>query len=384
MTSFEPMESSALPVPDEPKNVTLKEAIDRDGVPPAPSSKQRRLMDVHVTAYPSLVNTSMLPNHKTAVKDFSSIDPLKYRKEHAIRNNNAASYSEKEDNVLDMLSTNQFANRMTQIGVQMRADRIENPDSVPAAKSFHPRGYHSRFLHPPFDERSTYRWDYCQEDVEGLHDTARRSQLATYRDEWTENEKSDVDASMKVPYLTQPVSSDRLMDKATVYRKDFMPEATHEEFRLLTHKTDLGDLGTTFAYSGYGVDDPRRQVPFDAAVASTKGMHSVVEKSFSPRATYAAKKAVVAPSAKEELEQLRAMQRETMRRTVSNNHASCTAARAMMGSTERALSGSTDSKATPVVIPGLKGTGYRRAPKDNDDYVCLPRDHFRYQVVDNF
>lgn len=379
------MESAALPSPSESKAVTLKEAIDRDGVPPAPSSKQRRLMDVHVTAYPSLVNTSMLPPHNTTVKDFSAIDPVKYRKEHTVRDNNAGSYAEKEDHVLDMVSTNQFANRMTQIGVQMRAERAKNADgAAPVTQTLDARGYHSRFLAPPFDERSTYRWDYCQQDAEGFHDTVHRTQLATYRDGWTDNEKADVDASMKAPYLTLPVSSDRLKDKSTIYRKDFMPEAVQEEYRLLSHRTHLGDLGTTFAYSGYGVDDPRREVPFDAAVASVKGMHSVLEKSLTPRATHAAaRKSATKSTVKEELEQLRAMRRETTRRSVAANHASSTAARPSMG-TYRVSAGSTDSAASPVVIPGIKGSGYRRAPKDNDDYVYLPRDHFCYQAVDNF
>lgn len=382
--SLEQTDSAALPGACDAKFVTLKEAIDRDGVPPAPSSKQRRLMDVHVTAYPSLVNTSMLPNHKTSVHDFSAIDPVKYRKEHTVHNNNAGSYVEKEDHVLDMLTTNQFANRMTQLGVQMRAERAKNPEAAQAITTFDARGYQSRFLAPPFDERSTYRWDYCQQDVEGFHDTVHRAQLATYRDEWTENERSDVDASMKVPYLTQPVSSDRLRDKATVYRKDFMPEATHDEYRLLSHKTHLDDLGTTFAYSGYNVDDPRREVPFDAAVASVKGMHSVIEDSFTPRAPYALKQRDAAnSSAREELEQLRAMRRETARRTAQSNHASSTAVRPTM-STGRMSSTSVDARANPVLIPGIKGTGYRRAPKDNDDYVYLPRDHFCYQAVDNF
>ncbi|KPI87003.1 hypothetical protein ABL78_3915 [Leptomonas seymouri] len=375
--------STAPPDSGESKPVTLKEAIDRDGVPPAPTSKQRRLLDVHVTAYPSLVNTTMLPTHQTTVKDFSSIDPVKYRKEHTVHYSNASSYSEKDDNVLEMLSTNQFANRMTQIGIQMCEERANNPDAARATKSFHARGYQSRFLAPSFDERSTYRWDYCQHDEEGFHTKVRGAQLATYRDGWTEDEKSDVDLSMKVPYLTLPVSSDRLKDKATMYRKDFMPEATNEEYRLLSHKTHLGDLGTTFAYSGYGVDDPRRQVPFDAAVASVKNMCSVVQKSFSPRASYAAKKEVPAPSAKEELEQLRAMRRETMRRAVESNHASSTAARAMMGDNS-SLAKSADGQYKPVVIPGIRGSGYRRAPKENDDYVHLPRDHFCYLPVENF
>lgn len=380
------MESATSTVLSEQKSVTLKEAIDRDGVPPAPSSKQRRLMDVHVTAYPSLVNTTMLPHHATTVKDFSSIDPVKYRKEHTVRDNNAGSYAEKEDHVLDMVSTNQFANRITQMGVRMRAERAKNADGTAlSVQTLDARGYHSRFLAPPFDERSTYRWDYCQQDVEGFRDTVHRTQLATYRDDWTDNEKADVDASMKAPYLTLPVSSDRLKDKSTIYRKDFMPEAGQEEYRLLSHRTHLGDLGTTFAYSGYAVDDPRRVVSYNPAVASVKGMHSLVDKSFTPRAPHAAAATTAAkPSAREELELLRAMRRETTRRSVAANHASSTAARPSMGTLGRVSGGSTDSTSNPVVIPGIKGSGYRRAPKDNDDYVYLPRDHFCYQAVDNF
>ncbi|KAK7199976.1 hypothetical protein NESM_000046100 [Novymonas esmeraldas] len=355
-----------------PKLVTLKEAIDRDGVPGKYSAKQRRMMDIHVTAYPGLVNEQVLPKHATAATDLSPIDPLQYRKAHTVRNNNAASYSEKEENVLDMLTTNQFANRMTLLGLQLRKERAEHPDDAPTIGSLAPRGFHSRFLAPSFDERSTYRWDYCQWEPDGFHDTVRRERLATYRDEWTEDEKADVALSAKVPYLTMPVSSDRLKDKATVYRKDYMPDAAHAEYRSLSHKTNLEDLGTTYAYSAYSVDDPRREVRYDASVAAYKTPHSVLEKTFSPRSSFLEKASTLKnqSSAREELDRLRSMRRETMRLSEARRSAAATA--------------NDGTTTNTVVIPGIKGSGYRRAPKGNDSYVYLPRDHFCYQAVDNF
>ncbi|CAC9550495.1 conserved hypothetical protein [Leishmania infantum JPCM5] len=355
-----------------PKLMTLKEAIDRDGVPATSSSKQRRLMDIHVTAYPGLVNQHMLPKHNTAVNDFSSIDPLQYRKAHTVRNNNTASYSEKEENVLDMLTTNQCANRMTRLGMQLREERAKNPKGMPSISSLAPRGYRSRFLSPSFDERSTCRWDYCQWEPDGFHDTVRRELLAAYRDDWTEDEKADVDISMKIPYLTMAVSSDRLKDKATIYRKDFMEDATQADYRSLSYKTNLEDLGISYAYSAYSIDDPRRKVLFDASVAALKTPHSVLEKTYSPRNSFLEKSLSTKqqPSAREELDRLRTMRREALRLSAAKRSAA---------------ESNDDGKTTKtVVIPGIKGSGYRRAPKGNDSYVCLSRDHFCYQQVDNF
>ncbi|KAG5465563.1 hypothetical protein CUR178_00268 [Leishmania enriettii] len=355
-----------------PKLVTLKEAIDRDGVPPAPSSTQRRLMGVHVTGCPSLVNGHMLPTHKTVANDFSSIDPLQYRKAHKVRNNNAASYGGKEENVLEMLTTNECVNRMTRLGVQLREEWAKNPKDAPRINGLAPRGYHSRFLAPSFDERSTYRWDYCQWEPDGFHDTVRRERLATYRDKWTEDEKADVAASMKIPYLTMAVSSDRLKDKSTIYRKDFMEYAAPAEYRSLSYKTNLEDLGTTYAYSAYSIDDPRREIEFDATVAALKTPHSVLEKTFSPRRSFLDNSAWAKrqSAAREELDRLRTMRRETIR----------------LSAAKRNAAKSPDGEATkkPVVIPGMKGCGYRRAPKENTSYVFLPRDHFCYQAVDNY
>ncbi|KAG5464087.1 hypothetical protein LSCM1_00267 [Leishmania martiniquensis] len=354
-----------------PKLVTLKEAIEQDGLPPTPSATQRRLMGVHITGCPSLVNGHMLPRHKTVANDFSSIDPLQYRKAHKVRNNNTASYIEREENVLGMLTTNQCVNRMTRLGVQLRDEWAKNPKDAPTVNSLSLRGYHSRFLAPSFDQRSTYRWDYCQWEPDGLHDTIRREQLATYRDAWTEDERADVAISMKIPYLTMGVSSDRLKDKSTIYRKDFMEYATPEEYRTLSHKTNLEDLGSTYAYSAYSVDDPRRQVVYDAAVAALKTPHSVLEKTFSPRSSFLDNSAWAKrqSSAREELDRLRAMRRETVRLSAAKRN------------TSKPSDGPTKN---PVVIPGMKGCGYRRAPKESTSYVFLPRDHFNYQAVDNF
>ncbi|AIO02400.1 hypothetical protein LPMP_352630 [Leishmania panamensis] len=355
-----------------PKRMTLKEAIDLDGVPTTPSLKQRRLMDIHVTAYPGLINERMLPKHNTAVNDFSSIDPLQYRKAHTVHSNNVTSHSKKEENVLGMLTTNQFANRMTLLGMQLREERAKNPKDALTISKLAPRGYHSRFLAPSFDERSTYRWDYCQWEPDSFHDTVRRERLATYRDEWTENEKADVTMSMKVPYLTMAVSSEQLKDKATIYRKDFMEDATQAEYRSLSYKTNLGDLGTSYAYSAYSVDDPRRKICFDASIAAFKTPHSVLEKTFSPRSSFLEKSASAKQksSAREELDHLRTMRREMTRLSAAKHTA------AELTNSETATK--------PVVIPGIKGSGYRRAPKGNDSYVYLPRDHFSYQHVDNF
>ncbi|KAG5490133.1 hypothetical protein JKF63_00252 [Porcisia hertigi] len=359
-------DTAALAVP---KLMTLRKAIDRDGVPAACSSKQRRLMDIHVTAYPGVLNERALPKHNTIANDLSSIDPLQYRKAHTVRDNNAGSYTGKEKNVVEMLTTKQHANHMTNLGLQLRAARLKNPENAPTIRSLEPRGYRSRFTAPSFDERSTYRWDYCNWEGDGFQDTRRRERLATYRDGWKENEKADVDMSMKIPFLTMPVSSDRLKDKSTIYRKDYMKNAADNEYRSLSYKTNLEDLGTTYAYSAYSLEDPRRQVRFDESIAALKTPHNFVE-TFNQDKSYleksmSAKKA----SVREELDRLRAMQREMVHPSVAKS----------------AVAESNDSgkRTRAVLIPGQRGSGYRCVP-NKDSYVLLPRDHFNYQAVDDF
>lgn len=368
------MSPTSVTAAERQNAVTLKEAIDHDGIPPTPSSKQRRLMDLHVTASPGILNAHLLPKHRTPATDLSPIDPTLYRQNHSVKNNNVGSYEEKEDNVIALLTTSQMASKMMQLGIDMRAQHHKEMAASGTAgqtTAISHRGYRSRFLSPAFDERSTYRWDYCQKEIDGFGGTAHRQTLETYRDTWTADEKADVDASMMSPYLTMPLSSVKIKGRSSTYRKEYIPEAGRNAFRLLSHKTDLPALGTTFAYSAYGVDDERRDIVFDSAVASLRDPHSVLEKTFSPRASFN-EKSTRHSRARGELDHLRSMQRETVRKSVAAREASV------------AASNSSSPRPRAVVIPGIKGTGYRRAPAGSTDYIFLPRDHFSYQHVDDY
>lgn len=325
------------------------------------------MLDLHVTGYPSMVNVSHLPERaltSPASTEANRQAAALLRSRKAADGSGGAASAPAD---VMMITTSQLSSKLTQLGLEMSRNHTVTATAIV------PRGYHTRSLAPPFDSRSTYRLDYCEEESSGFQDAARRTQLANYRNEWTEEEKACVDASMKSPFLTLPQTI--CADRPTMYRCDYMPEAEKTDLRTLSHKTNLSELGTTFAYSAYTLDDPRRAIPFDPAVSSIKGPHSMLEKTFSPRDSFYTKPRP-GETAREELDRLRTMRQSTLQQS---------AMRRQKGATVSPPSG--DGTATVqdgqvIVIPGMKGMGYRRAKSDKgEDYVYLPRDHFCYQAV---
>lgn len=349
LTPTPPIPRADAPQADAPTSTTL---------PPEPSAGAKRLMDFHATAYPSRVNEQLLPDRALKSTDFSAIDPLQYRKNHSIKNNNVSSTPNApyREPGLEMMSTSHLATHFMLMGQELS----KNPSGN--TKALMPRGYFTRYIAPPFDERSTYRLDYCQDEPEGFHNAAKLT-LENYRNNWTDEEKANIDVSKNIPYMTLPES--HCKNRTTMYRYTMMPDAQREDFRTLTQHTNLPDLGTSFAYSAYKEDDPRRKISFDPKIAALKRPKSFLEKT-NEDVGYDAKKA---KETHEELQRLMAVRRERMTRRRESSNVS-----------QRAED-ITENNDKHLIIPGTKGAGYRRAPKDNIEYVFLPRDHFCHGVV---
>lgn len=337
---------SAIPSAAQPKAETL---------PPEPTAAHKRQMDFHVTAYPSQINRDLLPERALETTDFSSIDPLQYRKNHKIANNNVSSTvaGVNREPGLQMMSTSHLASHFMLMGQEMSKNPTGN------MKAMMPRGFYTRYTAPPFDERSTYRLDYCQSEPSGFHNASKVT-LANYRNNWSNEEKDNIDVSKDIPYLTLPES--HCKNRTTMYRFTQMPNAKREEFRTISQQINLPDLGTSFAYSAYGVDDPRRAIQFDPKIASLKRPKSFLEKT-DDDIQYDPKEA---QAVHDELERMRALRRST---SVGRD--------GEMQSVEDI----TSSIDKPIIIPGVKGAGYRRAPKNNAEYVFLPRDFFCHGSV---
>lgn len=360
--------------------LTLRQRVDAVPLPPTPTSLDRRLTDNHSTGYPSVVNRDILCARAQQETDFSPIDPLaaSRRKAEAIRRKQeearaAAGHDSTAGGTsttttttsgsatattAPLMTTMQINARLTRLGTEMQhnpAHRVTAKDAIP------PRGYKNRHHAPPYDGRSTYRRDYEFDDPANAEVADRTRQvLETYQAEWSEDDKSNVLQSMKQPYLTMPETI--LKGRRTIYRAGFMPSAEEEDFRTLSHKTHLPALGTTFAYSAYTVDDPRRAIDFDPAISHVEEQRRTFEQPHSGTAAASVRgprvSAKAAQTAKEELEKLRAMRRETL-----------------MKSTNAAAAASAKDAA------GLAGTGtQRRAPKkmeEGREYIFLPQDAFR-------
>lgn len=343
-----------------PMNSKENDAAPVETLSPEPSAGHKRMMDFHVTAFPSRVNEQLLPERALKSTDFSAIDPLQYRKNHAVKNNNVSSTGPGEwrEPGLEMMSTSHLATHFMLMGQELSKNSTGN------TKALMPRGYFTRYIAPPFDERSTYRQDYCQEEPEGFTNAAKLK-LENYRNNWTEEEKANVDISKNIPYLTLPES--HCKNRNTMYRYTMMPEAQRNDFRTISQHTNLPDLGTSFAYSAYTDDDPRRTINFDPKIAALKRPKSFLEKT-SDDVEYDADKA---KATHEELERLRGMRREKLMRKRGS-------------STGERVEDITGNCEKHLIIPGTKGSGYRRAPKDNTEYVYLPRDHFCHGVVSDW
>lgn len=316
-------------------------------LPPELNAHKKRLMDLNVTAYPSRVNEHLLPPRALAATDFSLIDPLQYRKNHPIKNNNvsqAAASKLKWEPGIDMMSTSQLASFFMQMG-----QKLSESCELQQHKTIDTKGYSTNRLAPPYDERSTYRVDYCQDDPVTFHNH-KADEEQDYRSGWSETEKTEVSASSKVPYMTLPetlLSSKR----TTEYRKTMMPDAEREDFRTLSHYTYLPDLGTSFAYSAYRVNDPRRKIDFNPEITSLRNPKNFLEKT-SEESGYDANKA---KETHDELEHLRAARREKLAKKKELHEQNKASKEARMC--------------------GLKDAGFRKPPNGRADYVFLPPKH---------
>lgn len=310
-----------------------------------PCSRKKRLMDFSITAYPSRVNDHLLPPRALAADDFSLIDPLQYRKNHPIANNNISTGSachSKIDSGIDMMSTSQMASFFMQMGQKLCKNRDLNKDRVTNAKGY----YTSRYA-PPYNENSTYRADYCQDEPIPF-DSRKAEEEKDYRGGWNDQEKGEIAVSSKIPYMTLPESL-LAHERNTIYRESLMPEAERDDFRTLSHFTYLPELGTSFAYSAYGENDPRRNINFNPKIAALKNPKSFLEKT-SEESGYDPKKV---KETHDELEYLRAARREKMAK-------------------KRELE-QQRSVQKKVHFCGLRDAGFRNPPNGKSDYVFLPQ-----------
>lgn len=336
---------------------------------PQQTPAQKRLTNLHITAYPGLINTDLLPEIALQATDFSAIDPTIHRKNHTVRNNNVTTFTVTGEDGGDgdgkppssaMLTEKQITAKLTSIGLELRKAaeqerkaRIQNgedasgPSPSSSTDMLCPRGYHKEQLAPPFDERTTYRMDYCQESPNGFADAARRAHLACYQEAWTEEEKKSVFESMKQPYLTCPESV--CSDPRTEYRAEYMRDAEKTEYRTLPHRINLPELGTTFAYSAYSVDDPRRTISFDPKVASLKEPRNFLYNADSSNAD--ADKPRHTAKEESELQKMRTLRTESLKR-------SC-----VLRESRRAAAGKSGDAAVGTAVPHS-----RRA----EDYIYLP------------
>ncbi|ORC92914.1 uncharacterized protein TM35_000022400 [Trypanosoma theileri] len=324
--------------PRYPRDVRAKQIVSRP-------ARERRLEDLHLTAFPSVVNAdSMTVPPPTAEKSQTTKTPKVEMQERAVA----------------VMTTNQLVARMAEMA---REESLKNATSTEKKSLSAPDG---RVLMPgvEFDRSSTYRLDYCNKDLPGFH--ARVRNIPDYTKDWTDIDKSNIEQAMKVPYLTLPGSL--LKQRPTVYRHDYIPAASREEYRTVSCETNLQDLGTSFAYSAYTVNDPARVIKYDKVVASCHNPRCLLWKTYSPRDSFA-EKMKVPESTAEELQRLR----ELRRTQVSQ----------MTTTTESSGKGSEGEGKTSrkIVLPGMRGMGYRQAPREGEDYIYLPRDHFCHQVV---
>ncbi|KAG8347890.1 hypothetical protein ERJ75_000986100 [Trypanosoma vivax] len=319
-----------------PRDVREKQNI-------ALSPYERRLADLHFTAYPSVVNEAALPPR--AANDDAKGAQAPARQTVQI-----------ESGPVALMTTNQLNARLTEMAKEEMRQLEEERKRKPTGRIT------CGLKCGSVDRRSTYRHDYCNMDVPGFHERVRV--ISNYTKNWTETEKKNVEESKKFPYLTVPSSI--LGNRQTVYRHDYIPGATERDFRLLPHSTNLRDSDASFAYSCYTVDDPSRKIKYDEVVASCRNPRCLLWKTYSPRDSLRNVAGGINDS-REELRQLREL------------------IRASRLSSERSCSTKQNEEVYDanrrVLLPGLRGMGYRLAPTGEREYIHLPRDHFCHQVV---
>ncbi|CBH15780.1 uncharacterized protein TEOVI_000525600 [Trypanosoma equiperdum] len=312
-----------------PRDVREKQNVTRP-------AGERRLADLHLTAYPSVLNSNAL-----AAADSSETPPK------PVAQNKP--YMEKPP--VELMTTNQLTALLSKMAKEEALKDTTKGTPLGGVEC------------TELDRKTTYRLDYCNKDVPGFH--TRQRVIPDYMKNWTETEKDDIREARKYPYLSIPQSV--LNCRPTTYRRDYIPTAQPNEYRTLSHKTNLQDMPPSFAYSTYALDDPRRIIKYDEVVAACSKPKCMLWKSYSPRDSFRAKTGV----AKDVAEELRLLQ-ELRGPSNRSSESSSVAGKQRESSVECKK---------PILLPGLRGMGYRMAPGDGKEYIWLPRDHFCHRIV---
>ncbi|RNF26566.1 uncharacterized protein Tco025E_01336 [Trypanosoma conorhini] len=333
--------------PRYPRDVREKQIVSRP-------ARERRLAELHLTAFPNVLNES-------AMEAMTRCDAKSLKDENAKKKADDVGTQKVvlEARAVPPMTSNQLVARMAEMA---REEKHKSATSGQRRSLTAPDG-RIKMHDVAFDRSSTYRLDYCNKDVPGFHERVRV--IPDYTKDWSEADKANIEAAKKFPYLTIPESS--LKKRPTVYRHDYIPNAEREDYRTLPYNTNLQDLGSSFAYSAYSVDDPARVIKYDKAVASCNNPRCLLWKTYSPRDSLAVQRHP--ESTAEELQHLRELRRLQLSKSSDRSSSSG----------KSPAEGSSSSKV--IVIPGMRGMGYRQAPKEGKDYIYLPRDHFCHQVV---
>ncbi|CCW60115.1 unnamed protein product [Phytomonas sp. EM1] len=329
-----------------------------------------RLMERHVTGYPSCVNYEVLPRHARPPCAAG-----------VINKRSKPIHPPKKDSLSlppsILRTTNQIADDLTKMGLAMRLEteknkmrgkKLETDGSRDPTMVLTPIGFRMGLLAPPYDVRSTYRHDYSGEvDGVGLGKNIWKKYLENYRKKWNSEDASDVDRAMQIPYLTVPERICSL--RPTMYRSDYMPRISRNDLRTLPHQVNLPSIGNTYAYSAYTTDDPRRDVPFDPDVASITDLRNVLYETYSPH-SYSAEKGVDKRSLREYLGQLR--------ESMLHAHQGCAGSKHVK---ESPYNESVFKLTRTVVVPGTNGCPSQCIPLDPENYIMLPQDHFGHRPV---
>ncbi|KEG08426.1 hypothetical protein DQ04_07211010 [Trypanosoma grayi] len=330
--------------PRYPRDVREKQIVSRP-------ARERRLAELHLTAYPSVVNESEMPT-------YADMDDGQLQQKKKTMPMPTVRMGERG---VALMSTNQLVARMAEMAREEARQKAESTTKQPLLAP-HGRGAAHGV---PFDRSSTYRLDYCSKEAPGFHQRVRV--IPDHRKDWNETDKANIDAAKMFPYLTMPESM--LKNRPTVYRHDYIPEADREDYRTLSHKTNLQDVGTSFAYSAYSIDDPARVVKYDKCVASCRHPRCILWKTYSPRDSFMEKKRTP-ESTSEELNRLRELRRNQLSRSTQSS-----------SSSGKAAAEAGDGRGKKIVLPGMRGMGSRQAPRHGEEYIYLPRDHFVHQTV---
>ncbi|CCW66919.1 unnamed protein product [Phytomonas sp. Hart1] len=329
-----------------------------------------RLMERHITAYPSCINYEAMPQHAQSPSIVGAVG--KGSKPTGPSSQNDLAFPPRilrtTNQITDDIRKLAFEMRQESIKIKMCQTKPETDGSHDPASSLTPINSKMGLRVPSYDGRSTYRHDYFGEiDGIGFQKNSSRKWLENYHKKWTPEEASDVNQSIQIPYLTIPERICKL--KPTMYRSDYMPYVSRNSFRTLPHQVNLPGIGNTYAYSAYTNNDPRRDVPFDPDVASINELRSVLYETYTPYSGLSEK----GPE-KRSLREYLGNLRESMRQA-HQGHAVLQDVR--LGS---------HSKPAPklirtVVIPGTNGCPSQCIPMDPENYIMLPRDHFGQRPV---